>query len=160
MPYERNRVTPKAYHRTHNPMSQTHQLDVACPKCGLSQTTSYWSSINVSLDPELRQQLFDGQINVFRCTACEAAVPISTTLMYHDMQRKFCVWYYPFNMIEDAATLDQFNTEGKLQLNLPELATKMMPSYMLDPPVVFHPDELLRYIEFREALHRHHHPDA
>ena len=141
-------------------MSRAQQEDIACPKCGLNQTVTFWTSINVTLDPELRQKLFAGEINVFRCSSCDSVAPLTVALMYHDMTRQYCAWYYPFSTIEDAKTLGQFSDDGKLRVEFPEMMAPMMPKYMTEPPVVFHPHELLRYIEFREALYALHHSEA
>jgi hypothetical protein len=44
---------------------ESHKLN--CPKCGHLQDTVVWTSLNVSLDPDLREKLFNGEINVFIC---------------------------------------------------------------------------------------------
>jgi len=141
-------------------MSRAQEEDITCPKCGLNQSVTYWTSINVTVDPELRQKLFAGEINVFRCSSCNTAAPLSVAFMYHDMTRQFCAWYYPFNSIKDPETLRHFTEDGKPCAEFPQMMAARMPKYMTEPPVVFHPHELLRYIEFREALYAYHHPDA
>ncbi len=43
------------------------QVELNCPKCGDKQETTIYESINVSLDPTLKERLYRGEINTFHC---------------------------------------------------------------------------------------------
>ena len=82
-------------------MTQIKSHKFNCPNCGHLQDNVVWTSLNVSLDPNLRERQFNGEINVFVCKACGNEALIGVALLYHDMKRKYCVQYYPVQAIED-----------------------------------------------------------
>lgn len=67
-----------------------------------------WSSVNVTIDPELKEQLFNAEINRFACKRCghEAFMPVS--LLYHDMEGKFCIQFYPAEQLYEEDFYDNF----------------------------------------------------
>ncbi len=117
-----------------------------CPKCGHPQPFTLWKSLNVTLNPELREKLFRGEINVFHCDSCEFTSLIDYPLLYHDMERAFCVQYYPVAALEDEDFYKIYKKDGKVDLNLPP------GHYMAEPHLVFDLHEMLRYIIFREKI--------
>ncbi len=72
--------------------------EIDCPKCGKKQTETIRDTINVTLNPELKEKLFQGEINKFRCKVCGNEAFISLPLFYHDMDKKYCVQYYPVRL--------------------------------------------------------------
>ena len=134
-------------------MTQMNDQNIDCPKCGHTQNVTVWNSINVSLNPELKEDLYKGQINMFKCDACEETVFISTPLLYHDMDKGFCVHYFPFQAIQDGSDIlmEYFTEEGRVQMEDNPLDPRM--EYYFDPQIVFSPQEMVRYVMFREVLH-------
>jgi hypothetical protein len=139
-------------------MSRQARIEIGCPDCGQEQICTVWHSINVTLHPELREELFDGRLNVFRCH-CGAVATVPVMLMYHDMKRCFCISYYPFRPQVDGINFNDFTDEGKFCTdfgNSTSAATSTgIPKYMSEQVVVFDLEELLRQVAFREALHDH-----
>lgn len=82
-------------------MTQQGQIQMDCPKCASKGKVTVHQSINVSLDPGLREKLFNGEINVLHCAECGHDAFISIPLLYHDMDRKFMVQFFPFSLIEE-----------------------------------------------------------
>ena len=123
---------------------------VNCPKCDHEQLVMVWSSINASLNPEGRNKLFDGEINHFRCQKCayESLIPIP--LLYHDIDRKIAVHYFPPESMKKAEFLDQFDVHGKFQVA--EEVGFDVPQHLQDVHVVFNMNELVSYVIFREML--------
>lgn len=68
---------------------------ITCPQCGNAQEVAGYASINVSLNPELRDEFLAQNINRFECKTCQFSLPIRTDLMYHDMERGFVVYFVP-----------------------------------------------------------------
>lgn len=108
------------------------------------------SSINVTLDPLLRDRLLSGDINVLSCDLCKNSALIQTPLLYHDMKREFCVQYYPPEAIDDAEFMKQFDQE--VQFKLDGLPARLAGRYLSHPHVVFDLNEMIRYVLFREKL--------
>lgn len=98
-------------------MSLMSVRDLACPKCGHKQETEVWQSVNVSLDPKLREKLLRGEINVFKCRSCQNSALIETPLLYNDMSRRYCVQYYPFRLVDQPEFLRQFNENAKIDID-------------------------------------------
>ena len=55
-------------------MSQLCKDSITCPKCHKEGEFEYWSSINVDLDPELKEKIFNEEIFVWTCPECGAKV--------------------------------------------------------------------------------------
>jgi predicted nucleic-acid-binding Zn-ribbon protein len=130
-------------------MTKERMEEIDCPKCGAKQTETLWETINVTLNPELKEKLFQGEINRFRCKNCGNEAYISLPLLYHDMRKKYCVQYYPFDWLEDDQMLDDFSREGEPNFSLPVARTL---EYMEKIHIVFEMGELVRYIIFRDKL--------
>jgi len=139
-------------------MSHRTEQEITCPECGNEQRAFVWDSLNVSLDPSLRQRLFDGQINTFKCTSCGLEAFVSVPLFYHDMTRQLCVQYLPPEMLDDPSSFELYTTEGELDVGLP--LEELEAEYLARPHVVFEIAEMLRYIYFRELLYERDNPQG
>lgn len=76
-------------------MSRSIEVNIRCPYCGFGQVISVYTSVNVTLDHDLREKVFNDDINKFKCGDCGKTSFIAINLIYHDMQRKFAVWFCP-----------------------------------------------------------------
>jgi len=74
-------------------MSRKIDIVISCPYCGFSQSVSVYTSVNVTLDPELQDEIFDDRVNRLECSECGKSSLVNMNLMYHDMERKFAVWF-------------------------------------------------------------------
>ncbi len=128
-------------------MTRTSSTAVRCPECGRQQEVVLWDSLNVTLDPELKEKLFEGKINIFECIFCHFTTMIDYPLLYHDMDRRFIVQYYPFSsLMVNEDYLKMFRKNGKIR-EIPLSRT-----YLEEPHIVFDMNEMLRYILFREKI--------
>ena len=135
-------------------MSLPEQRDVICRKCGREQRMTMWLSANVDESPELRDRLFNADINVLTCEACGYRAWVGVPFMYHDMTRRFIVQCLPFERLRDGSLVGDYTVEGKLKLD-PRMAAVADP-YFSEPHVVFSMMELAHYVMFREMLHDRH----
>lgn len=77
-------------------MSRPIEQLVACPRCGHQASFTCWSSVNVSLDPRLKEQLLYGLLTTFVCSECDYKCPIEYDILDHDMGRPLMIWLkYP-----------------------------------------------------------------
>lgn len=76
-------------------MSREIQVDVTCPACLFKDVVPVFTSVNVSMDPDLRDMIFDDELNRFTCPNCGKSSVLPVNLMYHDMDLKFAVWFRP-----------------------------------------------------------------
>jgi hypothetical protein len=130
-------------------MTIQHQIELECPDCHEIQVTSVWSSINVQVNPEAKQELLKGKVNVLYCHKCGNHAGIVTALLYHDMEQQFWVQYYPFDRAMSADLAEDFSAEGEVRTEFPGKVA----GYTSRPPhVVFDMGELVRYVLFRDRL--------
>ncbi len=74
-------------------MSQIRTEHITCPQCHKESEIELWSSINVSLDPELREKVFTNELWAWKCPHCgyETFIPWGT--IYHDMENRFMLFF-------------------------------------------------------------------
>lgn len=135
-------------------MSIEEEITVTCPNCRITQRYFIWRSVNISVDPELRDWLLEGKINFFVCKDCDFTGYMPIDLMYHDMQRRICIQYYPFDKLQDEKFFHGFSPEGFYEVD----SIRNVPNadYIRKAHVVFSMDELVRYMLFREMLYEYH----
>jgi hypothetical protein len=117
-----------------------------CPECGHTQGFLLHESLNVTLDPSLREKLFQGLINVFRCDGCDFTAFVDHPLLYHDMNLAFSVQYYPVSYLDDDEFFKIYRKDGSIFFG------SFTDHYVTKPHLVFDIDEMLRYITFREKV--------
>lgn len=134
-------------------MSIERTISVRCPQCQTEDTAQVWESINASLDPDQRTALLEGNLNTFVCRVCGTKVLIPVAFMYHDMERRICVQYYPFEALRKADFFDHFALNGDISRKVSRDLN--LPDYMRKRQIVFDMGELVRYIVFRERLYEY-----
>jgi hypothetical protein len=134
-------------------MSSMMPCQLQCPHCGNEQELEIWGSVNVKLDPELKEKLLGGEINVFACEKCGKRTFYDAPLLYHDMELHFCIQYIPPEELDDPSLFQRFALDGTLPVREDD-PTRSLPDlqYVLRPHIVFDMGELLRYVAFRDAI--------
>ena len=74
-------------------MSKCHKENIICPKCQAHGEFDMWDSVNVDLDPQLREGIFSEDIFIYKCPKCghETGIPYGT--IYHDMTHRFMIFF-------------------------------------------------------------------
>ena len=110
--------------------------------------------MNVTQDPDAKELLLAGTVNVFQCPKCRYESLLDVDFLYHDMERKFSVQYYPYERLSDDNFLASFTLEGKPSLELADrVPVPDRMEYLLRPHIVFEMGELVRYVAFRDRLY-------
>ncbi|MFN0118176.1 MAG: CpXC domain-containing protein [Elusimicrobiota bacterium] len=78
-------------------MSVIVPKDVVCPECQYPNQTEVWSSISVHEDPELRDILLGGELNMTQCESCKEFFYAESFLLYHDKTAELFAFVYPFD---------------------------------------------------------------
>jgi GNAT superfamily N-acetyltransferase len=138
-------------------MTKKQEKELPCPACAAKVTTTVWSSLNVTLNPEAKADLLKGEINLFRCASCGFEGPLPVPLLYHDMDNRFMVQYLPAEALEDGSFYNVFTSDGRLDLGIDDASeaspfAQLFPLLMGDFHVVFSMEELARYVTFRDRL--------
>ncbi|AXG72122.1 CpXC protein [Kordia sp. SMS9] len=69
-------------------MSLQNQIVQNCPHCQHSQELFFYKSVNITVDPSLKQLVLDGKLNAQLCSNCEKEINIVTDFLYHNMEQR------------------------------------------------------------------------
>jgi len=73
-----------------------NESEIACPNCLNRQKFHIWGSININIEPGLKQQLLDGELTTFICKNCGFQSLVEYDTLYHDMKNLRAFWLkYP-----------------------------------------------------------------
>lgn len=115
-------------------MSMSSIQKINCPQCDNPQDFEIWESVNVKLDPNLKEKILNRHLLAFKCNKCGQKTVFVYPLLYHDMDKKFMIYLVP----EDEYNEEQFE---KLDFGIPEFLAKLY-QYR----IVFSIDELIEKI--------------
>ncbi|QIB68981.1 hypothetical protein Ami103574_06435 [Aminipila butyrica] len=76
-------------------MSKCITNEIECPECGHKQDFVRWQSILADIDPQLKEQVLNGELFVFHCNSCGKKFPITYPCLYHDMGKHLMVYLAP-----------------------------------------------------------------
>ncbi len=54
-----------------------------------------WNSINVTLDPKMKEKVMDGSLFLWTCSKCGTTFRVPYPFLYHDMEHRFMVEFFP-----------------------------------------------------------------
>lgn len=81
-------------------MTMSNQIELTCPKCGHSFKGIHYATVNVTLNPELKERVLDCSIHSYSCPNCGYELDYSNEIMiYHDMQQKIFITCFPYEEI-------------------------------------------------------------
>jgi hypothetical protein len=107
-------------------------VSIKCPNCGTTFQTPVFQLIDVDEQPELKQALLSGQINVAVCPNCRAGGLLATPLVYHDGSKQLFWALFPQEIQAKPEEQEQFI--GALQqFVLRGLPADKPKGYLLNP---------------------------
>ncbi|MDD1654004.1 MAG: CpXC domain-containing protein [Methanomicrobiales archaeon] len=136
-------------------MTQIMSVQMECPRCHHEQQVEYWQSLNVTVDPDRKEQLLSGDINVFLCEECSYRSYLAAHFLYTDMEKKFSVLLVNWQLVKDEEYLrNTFTADGKIRIRKGEVPIfeSLQLEYFKAPHIVFRMGELISYIMFRDKL--------
>ncbi|NLJ93931.1 MAG: hypothetical protein GX326_00330 [Clostridiaceae bacterium] len=71
----------------------SEKIKYNCPICEKEVETNIVSNINVTLNPELKDKLFSGELFLHECTNCQSKIQLNYSFLYHDLKNKFLISY-------------------------------------------------------------------
>lgn len=74
-------------------MSELRKEKITCPHCQRESEIDIWSSINVDINPELREQIFNEKIWAWTCPNCGETIYVPWGTLYHDMTHHFLLFF-------------------------------------------------------------------
>ena len=76
-------------------MSLNHIVKATCPDCKKEFPFEVWQSVNVQLNPEMREKVLDHSIFNFKCPECGLEAHTDYPFLYNDMKNGFMIQYCP-----------------------------------------------------------------
>ena len=83
-------------------MSIQHRVAAVCPNCGKVTESKIRGTVNIGLNPELREEVLTGRIRRATCPFCSSEFNVEWLFLYHDPTRQFIISYHP--IIKDGRT--------------------------------------------------------
>lgn len=74
------------------------QTQITCPQCGAPVVADVYQVIDAARQPQLKQALMTGQLNVAQCQSCGWAGTVGTPMVYHDPAHELLMVFVPMEM--------------------------------------------------------------
>lgn len=68
---------------------------LTCPYCNKTSTVDLYQTVNVTLDPDLKEKVFNRELFTFTCPHCGEKAILNMPLLYHDMDKQFLIQLSP-----------------------------------------------------------------
>ena len=130
-------------------MSYLVQQETLCSHCQFPTQAELWSAINVKEDPELRDLLLGGELNLIECEACKEIFYAEHFTLYHDPAYELMVFVYPQSCANERAKWEE-KTAVDFGLSQATLPLESQATY--EPVTVFGMNELVLLVEDEEEL--------
>ncbi len=113
-------------------MSQVVRTMISCPHCGARFPAVVEQIVDVGLDPQAKERLLAGRINMITCPNCGHTVAVETPLVYHDPQKELLILYVPMQL--DISTEEREHLIGELTRRITDnLPQEQRKAYLLQP---------------------------
>jgi hypothetical protein len=107
---------------------------VQCPSCGQPYVVPVFTIIDLGANPELKNPLLSGQINVATCQHCGAGGSLGAPLMVHEPEHEFLGVYMPMDNNDKRTDAERQREIGELsQMLMDKLPSEKRRGYMLQP---------------------------
>ncbi len=131
-------------------MSKERIVKIPCPFCGKESDFLVYDSVNVTLDPELKQKVIDLDIFEFTCEHCHNTKFLPYPCLYHDMERNYKVIeiikeYYSKLLNGDISSNDASYQERVAQQQRTNLYVNCLKKYSSDVEIL---SSARRYTKF------------
>ena len=76
-------------------MSAFNEINVTCENCGEEFKGTVWTAIHAAQDPELKEMLLGGELNILFCPKCAHTFFYEHFLLYQEPRIKLVAYVYP-----------------------------------------------------------------
>ncbi|MBW1643973.1 MAG: hypothetical protein JRJ76_14160 [Deltaproteobacteria bacterium] len=87
-------------------MSKTNNEQFTCDECDFNQDISLYVSINAKQNPELKENIINKNLNIYKCSKCGFETYVNYPLLYYDTEKKIMVCMLidgisPYDLLDD-----------------------------------------------------------
>ncbi|MBN2389430.1 MAG: CpXC domain-containing protein [Anaerolineae bacterium] len=79
-------------------MPPRYYATVACPVCGTRFQTPVEQILDVRVNPEVKNRMLSGSVNVAMCPACGNGGALNIPFIYHDPEKEIALLFLPFGV--------------------------------------------------------------
>lgn len=127
------------------------QTQLTCPNCGTPYVADIFQVIDAGRQPQLKEMLLTGQLNVAVCPNCGAGGRVATPLLYHDPAHELFMVHVPQEL-----SLDQVRREELIGRMVKQVMDQTPPEqrrgYMLQPQTVLTMQSFLEKVLETEGI--------
>lgn len=125
-------------------MSTFNDIDVECEECGEEFKGVVWTAVHAQQDPELKDLLLGGELNILFCPKCSHVAYQDHFVLYQDPLAELIAYIYPPAQERDAEFLQK-----TMMVNFAEAQMVYEPKDRKDyaPVLVFGLDAFVRMME-------------
>lgn len=130
-------------------MSHLTVFDAPCMYCQHPNEVEVWSAINVKEDPELKNILLGGELNMIECVSCKEVFYAEHFLLYHDPIYELMAFVYPHSYGSEKE-----KWELKTLADFAQIQVDATPEQKInyDPISLFGFDQLVFLVEDEEEM--------
>ncbi len=132
-------------------MAQQRVARVTCPACNQPFQTPVRQVFDAGQDPNAKQRVLNGIINVAQCPHCGMQGAMSVPFLYHDPENELALVYMPMEAGGDRQQREQ--TIGRLTRRvMDQLPSEQRKAYLLQPDVFLTMDNLIKRVLKEEGV--------
>ncbi len=126
-------------------MKTQEVLPSVCPQCQTRHNVSIVSVIDVGQQPDLKNALLQGRINVGKCPQCQLVYAVNAPVLYHDPAHELALALVPTTL--QLSHVDEQKIIGDLTNRLMNaLPPEQRKGYLFNPKTFFNFDNLVKAI--------------
>jgi len=93
-------------------MSAFNDIDIECTNCGETFRAGTWTAVHAGEDPELKDLLLGGELNMVMCTHCSHVTHQEGFLLYQEPELELVAYVHPLEQEEQADELKKMMLKG------------------------------------------------
>jgi hypothetical protein len=125
-------------------MSTYNEVDVECPQCGEEFRAVVWTAVHAGEDPELKDVLLGGELNMVCCTFCGHVFFREQFLLYQDPDEELVAYVYREDEKDRAAELRPMMLKGFAEA---QAAFEEKDRFKYEPVLLFGLESLVEFLE-------------
>jgi len=107
-------------------------VQLTCPVCSNNFRANVYTIVDVTQQPELKQALLSGQLNMAVCPNCRSGTMIAAPMIYHDAENQLFLVYFPQELNARPEEQERFIGDATNALMRSQL-TEQPRGYLLNP---------------------------
>jgi len=129
-------------------MSTFNDIDISCEECGHEFRGTIWTAVHAGEDPELKELLLGGELNMVMCPECSHVAFQDHFVLYQDPPAELAAYVYPAHQVREADSLRKMMVQSFREAQ-EVYAPKDRKSY--DPVLLFGLEALVEMMTQEEA---------